>query len=81
MSGNHCAMEDCENPLIDPKFGTVVGKVCHIKGDRPGAKRFDPAQTDAERHSFANLILLCPVCHDIIDSDEEWFTVLRVSPR
>jgi hypothetical protein len=78
LSGNRCAGEDCENPLVDPKFGTLIGKVCHIKGDKPSAKRFDSTQTDAERHDFANLILLCPSCHDIIDSDEEWFTVPKL---
>jgi hypothetical protein len=78
LSGNRCAMPDCPSPLIDRESGAVIGKVCHIKGGRPGAKRYDPAQSDLERHGFANLILLCPVCHDIIDTNDAKYTVSRL---
>ena len=47
MSHNLCAHADCGQPLVEG--GTIVGEVCHIKGEKPGAARYDPDQTDAER--------------------------------
>jgi hypothetical protein len=56
----------------------VVGKVCHIKGARPGSARYDARQSAAERHGFDNLILMCGGHHDVIDADEEAYTVDRL---
>jgi hypothetical protein len=57
---------------------TVVGKVCHIKGAKPGSARYDAQQSAAERHGFDNLILMCGRHHDVIDDDEEAYTVERL---
>jgi hypothetical protein len=57
MSHNLCAHPDCGQPLVEG--GTVVGEVCHIKGERPGAARYDENQSDAERHAYENLIGMC----------------------
>jgi hypothetical protein len=78
VSGNQCAFPKCQVPLVDPASGKVTGRICHIKGRRPGSPRYDPRQTDAERHSFENLILMCPIHHDVIDADEESYTVERL---
>lgn len=78
VSGNVCAFPKCKIPLVDESSGKVTGKICHIKGRNPGAKRYDNDQTDEERHSFDNLILLCPIHHDVIDSDEIAYTVQRL---
>jgi hypothetical protein len=75
-SGNRCAFPKCTATLIDDE--TVVGKVCHIKGARPGSARHDPQQRAAERHGFDNLILMCGRHHDVIDADEEAYTVGRL---
>lgn len=69
LSGNRCAFPGCENPLFDTS-GTLIADVCHIAGDKPGAKRYDSKQSDRERHSFENLICLCANHHRVIDSDE-----------
>jgi len=58
--------------------GTLTGDVCHIKGARPGSARYDPGQTDVERHAYANLVLMCPTHHTVIDDDEEAYTVERL---
>jgi hypothetical protein len=58
---------------------TLIGEVCHIKGARPGSARYDPDQTDVERHSNANLLLMCPTHHTVIDDDEEAYTAKRLS--
>jgi hypothetical protein len=74
LSGNWCAFPDCTEKMID-ESGTLIGQVCHICGDKPGSKRYDPAQTEAERQGLSNLILLCPKHHIVIDDDETRFPV------
>lgn len=72
-------------PLIDEQSGVLIGEVCHIKGCKPTrkgdpvrSKRYDPKQTDAERHGFYNLILLCRIHHTVIDADDIAYTVDRL---
>ena len=68
LSGNRCAFPDCENPIIE-KSGTVVGETCHIKAKNKGGPRFDVNQSDEERHSYENLILLCRMHHRTVDDN------------
>jgi hypothetical protein len=56
-----------------------VCEVCHIKGEKPTAARYDTAQSDEQRHGFDNLILLCNVHHKVVDDDEEAYTVERLT--
>jgi hypothetical protein len=44
--------------------------MAHIKGERPGANRYDPNQSPTERNVYGNLILLCPNHHTLIDKPE-----------
>jgi hypothetical protein len=75
-SGNRCAFPKCRAPMaID---STLTGEVCHIKGARPGSARYDPDQTDVARNAYANLVLMCPTHHTVIDDDEEAYTVDRL---
>ena len=78
MSGNLCAFPKCSTPLVDPQSGSIVGEICHIKGEKPGAARYESAQTNDERHGFDNLILLCNVHHKIVDDDETAYSVKRL---
>lgn len=78
VSGNKCYFPNCNTPLVDKESGKVTGKICHIKSKRPGAARYDPNQTDEERHGFDNLILMCPIHHDVIDDDPVSYTVSRL---
>ena len=73
VSGNRCAFPKCPNTLVHGE--KVTGKICHIKGRKPKAKRYDPQQSEKERHSFGNLIIMCPIHHDVIDNDEITYTV------
>ena len=75
-SGNRCAFPRCTATLIDGS--TVVGKVCHIKGARPGSARYHAQQSAAERHGFDNVMLMCGRHHDVIDADEKAYTVDRL---
>src|SRR5215207_7958997 len=72
VCGNECAFPGCTQPMVDT--GIIVGDMCHIKGDRPGAARYDPQQSEAERQSFENVILLCPTHHRMVDGDEATYT-------
>jgi hypothetical protein len=46
-------------------------QVAHIYGVKPGAARYRPNMSTAERDSFANLLLLCLAHHGEVDEDEE----------
>jgi hypothetical protein len=73
VSGNTCAVPRCREPIIDG--GVVVGDMCHIRAANPNGPRYDPAQTEAERHAFENLVLLCKKHHAIVDTDSHQYTV------
>jgi hypothetical protein len=75
-SGNLCAFPKCTQAII--RGATVLGKVCHIKGRKPGSARYDAAQSNEERHGYDNLVLLCGIHHDVIDDDEKSYTVARL---
>lgn len=78
VSGNECAFPGCATPLVDSPSGKVTGRICHIKARKPGAARYDASQSDDERNAFENLLLMCPIHHDVIDSDVESYTVERL---
>jgi hypothetical protein len=48
---------------------TVTAEICHIKAQSAGGPRYDPDQTDKERHGFDNLLLLCGDHHKVVDAD------------
>jgi hypothetical protein len=77
VAGNECAFPNCRNRLVVGE--TVTGEVCHIKGKRPGAARYDPDQSDEKRHSFDNLVLMCPIHHKVIDDDPDSYSVSRLT--
>lgn len=74
LSGNICAYPGCLLPIVE-SAGTITGEVCHVRARNQRGPRFDPAQTEEERRSFDNLILLCRHHHKIIDSEPEIYTV------
>ena len=78
VSGNRCAFPGCTSSLVDAASKVLIGEVCHIKAARPGFARYDPNQSDAERHGYDNLIIMCCNHHKIIDSDATTWTVQRL---
>jgi hypothetical protein len=70
LSGNVCAYKGCEEKLTDPAWPRVKADVAHIRGEKPGASRFDDSMTDDERNDFDNLMLVCPNHHRMIDGLE-----------
>lgn len=66
-SGNQCAFSNCDMPIADGD--TLIGEVCHIRGEKPTSARYDANQTSIQRHAYSNLILMCPTYHTIIDDN------------
>jgi hypothetical protein len=71
-SGNRCAFPRCTIRVVEGN--TIVADICHICAASPLGPRYNPQQTDAERHAFENLILLCVVHHRIVDDEPEKYT-------
>ena len=44
--------------------------MAHIRSKREGSSRYDKDQTDEQRDSYENLILLCPNHHTLINKRE-----------
>src|SRR5216683_4619143 len=76
VSGNQCAFPKCTAPLIHE--GVLTGEVCHIKAASLEGPRYDPSQTEKERHAFDNLVVMCQPHHTVIDADEVAYTVERL---
>lgn len=74
MSGNRCAFPECTLPIVEDS-GVVTGIVCHIKARSRGGPRYDCGQKLADRHDYANLILMCARHTKLIDSDPDGYTV------
>lgn len=73
VSGNRCAFPDCTQPLVN-EHEAFVGQVCHIEAAEPGGERYNPEQSDEDRRSFSNLMLMC-ANHHIITNDTTKFDV------
>jgi hypothetical protein len=74
LSRNRCAFPQCDLPIVE-ESGTVTGIVCHIKARNIGGPRYDPKQSNEDRHSFGNLLLLCSRHSKVIDTEPRKFTV------
>ncbi|TWC22144.1 hypothetical protein FBY09_102274 [Pseudomonas sp. SJZ101] len=57
-----------------------IGVAAHIcaAASGPGAKRYDPSQTRAQRRHFDNGIWLCYSCSKLIDNEETFHTVAHL---
>lgn len=78
LSNNRCAFPRCISTIIAPS-GSVIGKICHINARSKGGPRYEPKQTDEERNSFGNLVLMCGTHHDTIDKEPKIYTADIIS--
>jgi hypothetical protein len=73
-AAGRCAFPGCGALLSFPESGKIaphtIGEMAHIRGDKLGSNRHDPGQSDDERNAYANLILLCPTHHTVVDKPE-----------
>src|SRR3989344_4102155 len=75
-SGGKCAI--CKDKIVEQKSSGEnfpIGKEVHICGVKPSSKRYDQFLDDEQRRNESNLLLLCSVCHDLIDSDDSKYTI------
>jgi len=76
LSGNRCAFPKCPHPVIN-KNGKLVAEMCHIEAANVDGERFNPNQTNEQRRTFDNLILLCGT-HHTITNDVDIYTVEKM---
>jgi len=80
-SGNQCAFPRCNRELVEEKAESdkhsIVGIICHIKGQKPRSARYDPNMSDEERNGVDNLVVFCPTHHKIVDDQPNEYTVER----
>lgn len=73
-AAGRCSFRGCNERLtVEQAVGLTpytLGEMAHIKGNRAGSNRYDISQSEIERDSYSNLILLCPTHHTLIDKSE-----------
>jgi hypothetical protein len=78
-SGNKCSLPKCRaNLIVDIDNNNMLSNIAvmaHIKGEKPGAARYDSKMTDKERNCHANLILVCCNDHKVIDDNPAYYSV------
>ncbi len=68
LSANKCSNPNCDTSAIrNDKTRTNIAEVAHIQGEKEGSARYNRHMTDEERRHLDNLILLCRICHKIVD--------------
>ena len=72
-SAGLCAFPGCSQELM------YKTEVCHIVAQRSGGPRGNANIPEGEIDSEANLILLCPNHHAIVDSNTETYTVEKLT--
>ena len=65
-SGNLCSFPGCNFEMVD-KDNYIMGEIAHIESYNKNGPRYNSKQTEEERNSYENLILLCPNHHKLID--------------
>lgn len=75
-SGNRCAFPGCTAPLVNER-NQFIAQVCHIESAEVGGERFNATQTDEQRRSYDNLILLC-YPHHIETNDVALYSAERL---
>ena len=75
-SGNQCAFPGCDQALINHK-NQFIGQLCHIEAAMPKGPRYNEGQTDEDRRTYENLLLLC-YPHHIETNDCDEFPVEKL---
>lgn len=76
-AAGRCEFEGCNKILyegeITKEYGNF-GELCHVIGDSPhGPRGGDKSEKMAK--DIRNIVLMCPACHKIIDSNTDKYTV------
>jgi len=75
LAAGQCSFPGCRMQLIPDPSGSgnpaVIGEMAHIVDKDVNGPRGKSPLTEAQRNSYANLILLCPNHHTLIDDQEQ----------
>ncbi|MEQ1764551.1 MAG: HNH endonuclease [Pyrinomonadaceae bacterium] len=74
-SAGYCQNPDCTRELFEEIGDSKIhlAEMAHIFSAVDGGPRTNPDLSNEERKNFANLILLCSICHTRIDKAEDEF--------
>ena len=77
MGGQFCAFPDCTTPTFTMVAGQPVltGEIAHIEASAEAGPRGNPALSESDRGGYANLLLLCPTHHTLVDKSDSSFSV------
>lgn len=70
---SHCAYPECEEVLIEEHREqiSVNVEIAHIRAEKPGGARYDPAFEGKRGNAEDNLLLLCTKHHKWVDDFED----------
>ena len=81
-AASRCAFSECRKPLTQNTLASSdpfsIGEQAHIVGENKTAARWESLLTRKERNSYANVVLLCPTHHTIIDKNPTDYPVERL---
>ncbi|MEY8592318.1 SAVED domain-containing protein [Butyricimonas hominis] len=76
-AAGRCEFEGCYKILyegdITKEYGNF-GELCHVIGDSPNGPR-GGEKSESLAKDIKNIVLMCPACHKIIDSDTKKYTI------
>jgi hypothetical protein len=71
LSGNRCAFPGCTQAVVN-EHGDLIAEICHIEAANEYGQRYNADQSDEDRRSFDNLLILCPTHHRVTDNVAEY---------
>ena len=74
-SENRCAFPGCTALLVNEK-NQFIAQVCHIEAAEGGGERFNARESDEQRRSYENLMLLC-YAHHVETNDVSLYIHMR----
>lgn len=79
-SGGYCQNPNCVRELFIDADGQAVNvaEMAHVFAANDDGPRAKPELTKEERGAFENLILLCAICHTMIDKAPDAFPDTRI---
>ena len=77
-AGGRCEFDNCNRYLLQHHVthrGGNFAEMAHIVAFRLSGPRGVRDLSPAERNDISNLMLLCPICHKLIDDNPDFYTV------
>ncbi len=78
VAGGRCEFDNCNRYLLQHHVthcGGNFAEMAHIVAFKPVGPRGTADLSRAELNDISNLMLLCPICHKLIDDNPDLYTV------